>query len=496
MLICFFLETLDKGCTFIAAQLKSLRAGGTSGDQLTVAAEGDFRAIGNRVVECTVAQQPWPEQTVSSWRNEQVLLVVFQWTSEAARPLERKVAAVGSSVLLPAPDNIKDIKFIQWEYLNGTTSHFIVQYYVESQKPTFYPPYENRVVFYSPNGSLLLEKLQETDSRVYKASINLIESEARTTLLKVLRPVSQPQIRSNSSLAGSPTELFCNVPEGTVENIAWEKEGGPLPKERCYLLSENDSVLHIGKGEKSDCGSYSCNVSNEISWQESSLYLTIVGISPLLEHALKISAVALVFALVSGMGFFILCCQSGKQRIKGENWRWMIIFIQGTVGVSSVLLFAASVLWMQEEGPSAAFILLEILLVYVITVTVLISATLVFQPAKLSGFKTKLWQRVILDSAAPGAVILVVLFASLLLQKISQLQDRGCSQTVDLTGYTVTSAIISLFGLLTLFMWYHRSQVDQRENKRHSKGEADQEVAALVTHFYCLYVEFPLPVQL
>ncbi|XP_065412475.1 uncharacterized protein LOC101942090 isoform X5 [Chrysemys picta bellii] len=381
MLICFFLETLGKGCTFIA-----------------------------------------------------VLLVVFQWTSEAARPLERKVAAVGSSVLLSAPDNIKDINFIQWEYLNGHISDFIVQYYVGSLEPTIYTHYGDRVVFYSTNGSLLLEKLQETDSGVYKASINLIESEARTTFLKVLRPVSQPQIWSNSSLAGSPIELFCNVPERTVENIDWEKEGGPLPQERCYLLSENDSVLHIGKGEKSDCGFYSCNVSNDISWQESSLNLIIVGISPPLEHALKMSAVALVFALVSGMGFFVLCCQSGKQRIKGETWRWMIIFIQGLVCVSCILLFAATVLWMQEEG-----------------------------------------QRVILDSAAPGAVILVVLFASLLLQKIYKLQDRGCSQTVDLTGYAVTSAVISLLGLLTLFIWYHRSQGDQRENKRHSKEEADQE---------------------
>ncbi|CAM5140103.1 unnamed protein product [Eretmochelys imbricata] len=423
MLICFFLETLGKGCTFIA-----------------------------------------------------VLLVAFQWTSEAARPLERKAAAVGSSVLLSAPDNIKDINFIQWEYLNGTTWDFIVQYYVGSQKPTLYAPYGDRVIFYSLNGSLLLEKLHETDSRVYKASINLIESEARTTLLKVLRPVSQPQIWSNSSLAGSPIELFCNVPEGTVENIDWEKDGDPLPQERYYLLSGSPSVLHIGKGEKSDCGSYSCNVSNEISWQESSLNLTIVSISPSLEHVLKMSAVALVFALVSGMGFFFLCCQSGNQRIKRETWRWMSVFLQGLVCVSSVLLFAATVLWMQEEGPFAAFILLDFLLVYVIIITALLSATLVCQPAKLSGFKTKPWQRVILDSAAPGAVILVVLFASLLLQKISRLQERGCSQTVDLTGYAVTSAVISLLGLLTLFIWYHRRQGDQRENKRHSKEETDQEM--------------------
>lgn len=82
---------------------------------------------------------------------------------------------------------------------------------------------------------------------------------------------------SSSSLAGSPIELGCDVLEGTVDNIDWEKEGGPLPPERCYFLSENRSALHIRKGEKLDCGSYSCNVSNEISWKESSLSLIIVG---------------------------------------------------------------------------------------------------------------------------------------------------------------------------------------------------------------------------
>ncbi|XP_067404550.1 hepatic and glial cell adhesion molecule-like isoform X2 [Emydura macquarii macquarii] len=404
------------------------------------------------------------------------LLLVFQWTSEAAKPLERKTAAVGSSVLLPAPDNIKDINFIQWEYENGLIPRFIVQYYKESQEPTIYVPYENKVVFYLSNGSLLLKNLQETDSGVYKASINLFESEARRTLLKVLRPVSQPQMWSSSSLAGSPIELGCDVLEGTVDNIDWEKEGGPLPPERCYFLSENRSALHIRKGEKLDCGSYSCNVSNEISWKESSLSLIIVGISLPLEYALKMSAVALAFALVSGTGFLALCCQSGKQRIKGETWRWMVIFIQGLACVSSILLFAATVLWMQEEGPLAAFILLEIFLTYAIIVTALISATLVWEPARLRACKTKTWQCVILDSAAPGAVILVVLFSSLLLQKISQLQERGCSQAVYLTSSAVTSAIIPVLGLLALFVWYHRRQGDQREIKQHSKEEAKEEV--------------------
>ncbi|XP_074863492.1 uncharacterized protein LOC142019959 isoform X2 [Carettochelys insculpta] len=421
MLTCFLLETLGKGCIVIAA-------------------------------------------------------LIFQRTSEAARPLERKAAAVGSSVLLSAPDNTKDINFIQWEYLNDSKPYFIVQYYKDSQTPTVYEPFTHKVVFYVSDGSLLLQNLQESDSGIYKASINLLESEAKRTLLEVLRPVSQPHMWSNYRQAGSLIELFCNVPEGSVEKIDWEKDGEPLPLERCYLLSKNYSVLHIEKGEQTDCGSYSCNASNQVSWREASLNLTIVGIPASLQHALEMSGVALALAVISSMGFFLLCWQSGKRRIKGETWRYLVVFIQGLVCISSALLFAATVLWMQEEGPSAAFILLEIFLIYAVIVTALISATLACQPANLSGFKTKPWQRTVLDSAAPGAVILVVLFASLLLQKIAQLQERGCSQSVDLTGSVVASAVISFLGLLALFMWYHRIQGDHRENKPHSEERAEQEV--------------------
>lgn len=79
------------------------------------------------------------------------------------------------------------------------------------------------------------------------------------------------------NLAGLPIELVCVVPEGTVASISWKKEGHPLPPEKCYVPSENISVLQIRNGEKSDCGSYSCNVSNEISWKEAALNLTVTG---------------------------------------------------------------------------------------------------------------------------------------------------------------------------------------------------------------------------
>ncbi|KAG6926765.1 hypothetical protein G0U57_011505, partial [Chelydra serpentina] len=87
----------------------------------------------------------------------------------------------------------------------------------------------------------------------------------------------------------------------------WKKDGKPLPQERDFHFSKNLRILNIPEGQKSDCGSYSCNVSNEISWQESSLNLTIAG---------------------------------------GELWRWLSAYTHGLVCVSSILVHAAALLWM------------------------------------------------------------------------------------------------------------------------------------------------------
>ncbi|KAF1460795.1 Hepatocyte cell adhesion molecule, partial [Pygoscelis antarcticus] len=188
----------------------------------------------------------------------------------------RRVAAEGSSILMHAPD-IKNVNFTEWEYIRNTTPEFILQYYADFQSLTIYSAYQDRVIFYPKNGSILLQRLQETDSGIYKATVDLMQDKARTTLLEVIKPVPQPELQSSSNLAGLPIKLVCVVPEGTVASISWKKEGRPLPPEKCCLLSRNDTVLQIRNGEKSDCGSYSCNVSNVISWKEAALNLTVTG---------------------------------------------------------------------------------------------------------------------------------------------------------------------------------------------------------------------------
>ncbi|KAM9274392.1 uncharacterized protein RDI95_009890 isoform 3-T5 [Morus bassanus] len=387
----------------------------------------------------------------TSWVLLAGLLVPLQQAAETVRPLERKAAAVGSSVLLPGPDNVTHIYSTRWEYLNGTNSRTILQYYRGSHNPAIHAPYTGRAVFHPSNGSLLLEDVQESDSGFYKVTVNVGDRESLKILLEVLKPVSRPQLRSSALVAQATGEVLCDVAEGRVDTITWKKDGQPLPPDRGFHLSDSLSILYLRSAKKSDCGSYSCNASNGISWQETSLNVTIAGLSPPLQDVLRIAVVAVVFAAVSGWGLIFPVCQSEKLRIRGELWRWLSAYTCGLVCIASILAGTAGILWMREEGPSIAIILPEIALTYVFVVTFLVSATVTFQPTKLIQLKSKTAQRT-MGYAAPGGVVSVVLMTSFLLKNIHHRHEEGCTEFMDVTALTVSTAAVSALPLLAIFL--------------------------------------------
>ncbi|NXE10693.1 CD48 protein, partial [Lophotis ruficrista] len=189
----------------------------------------------------------------------------------------RKVAAVGSWVLLPGPDNTTGAHSSRWEFLNSTGSRAILDYPSGSRGPAIPAPYAGRAVFHPSNGSLLLEDVQESDSGVYRVTANAGRGESLEMLLEVLKPVSRPRLRSSVLVAQAAGELRCEVAEGRVDAVAWKKDGQPLPPDRGFRLSGNLSVLYLRPAKKSDCGSYSCNASNAVSWREASLNVTVAG---------------------------------------------------------------------------------------------------------------------------------------------------------------------------------------------------------------------------
>ncbi|NXA32539.1 HECA2 protein, partial [Eudromia elegans] len=187
-------------------------------------------------------------------------------------------AATGSSVLLDFNNATEIIRFVQWEYKKGLKQEGIVDYFKSESKIVIYDHYEGRVQFHTSNGSLELRNAQVNDSGTYVVTVNLNKDLVREISLLVIDPVSKPGLQTDSKLVDRPIKLSCEVEHpAAVKNVVWKKNGQLLHPDTHYVFSEDLRVLQIQNACKSDCGSYSCNISNQVSWDEASLDLVIDG---------------------------------------------------------------------------------------------------------------------------------------------------------------------------------------------------------------------------
>ncbi|XP_021261735.1 hepatocyte cell adhesion molecule-like isoform X2 [Numida meleagris] len=388
------------------------------------------------------------------------LLLLLLGSSLGVEIVERKFAAEGSSVMMHAPA-ISNVNITEWEYIEGSTPKFILQYYAHQQAPIIYSAYQGRVVFYQTNGSLLLQQLREADSGVYKATVDLMQEKARTTILEVIKPVPQPELLKNSNLNDSFIELTCLMPNGTMAAVSWKKDGRPLPHKN-YQLLQDTTVLWIKKGEKSNCGSYSCNVSNAVSWKEATFNLTITGLSPPLHDALRMTVSALVLAVIAAISFVIWLLPEKHRLVEARIW--LTLPIIGLLGVSCLLLFVTSVTWMQEEGPSAAFILHGLYFLAAVMTMVLVAMISQCRLEALTCCPAQTCRHVILCSSAMMLGVNLS-FSCLLLHDFQQVHERGCSEPVDVIASCICTVLAALLLLLFSFC-YHKKKVDAMHSKQ------------------------------
>ncbi|XP_025954953.2 uncharacterized protein LOC112982616 isoform X3 [Dromaius novaehollandiae] len=366
-----------------------------------------------------------------------LLLLILHQAPKVTGSSKQLFAATGSSVLLPFNNVTEIIWFMQWEYKKGPKQEGIVDYFKSDSKIVIYDHYEGRVQFHTSNGSLELRNAQVNDSGTYMVTVNLKKNLVREILLLVIDPVSKPGLQTDSKLADTPIQLSCAVEHlATVKDVVWKKNGQLLRPNGHYMFSEDFRVLQIQNGQKSDCGSYSCNVSNEVSWDEASLDLIIDGIM---------------------------------------SRRWPCVGFLVLLFGSCLLLAIASGLWIQEEGISPVFLLMFFLAVGII-IMLLAAVILALSPVMVQGFKAKPWTHIVLDAAVLGGMVLNVLFTSLLLEDIQHQQRKGCSPDFDWTAATVIVSVVSLFVFLVIFVWYHQEIKYQEAPEKKLQVEGHQKL--------------------
>ncbi|XP_012372192.1 hemicentin-2 [Octodon degus] len=117
------------------------------------------------------------------------------------------------------------------------------------------------------DGSLFLSLVSPTDSGDYECrATNEAGSASRRAKLVVHVP---PSIREEgrkdnvSGVAGQPLSLECDAHGFPAPEIAWLKDGQPIPEAGSRHLLHGARTLHFPKIEEADSGLYSCRAENQ-----------------------------------------------------------------------------------------------------------------------------------------------------------------------------------------------------------------------------------------
>ncbi|TFJ99970.1 homeobox protein NANOG-like [Platysternon megacephalum] len=208
------------------------------------------------------------------------------------------ISAVGCTVVFSPPGLNFSTGIVRWDYKNvSSTVLSIMVYFKEQSKVDLHPSYNGNVEFSKTHWTLQI-KLRLGDGGMYRFRTN--SHETQWFQLEVIEPLSQPELRSNSSLVGSTIEFVCKVPVGKVDSYQWKKDGKRLPEDSRFLLFQNDSILCILNTALSDNGVYTCEVSNQVSWNETSLKLGIQNPSNVVVGVVVgVIVVIVIFVLVA-----------------------------------------------------------------------------------------------------------------------------------------------------------------------------------------------------
>ncbi|XP_072892376.1 uncharacterized protein [Hemitrygon akajei] len=183
-------------------------------------------------------------------------------------------SASGSSVLLDPSVKVNPEKNeVLWIFTSSHKSPLTILHYIPSFQKWAEPSeqFSSRLQFIQSNCSLMVNRLQAGDQGNY--SFTMDRRQLKVIRVLIFDELSKPSIQKNSSSLNSTIQLSCTV-DGDSPSYQWQKDGREVSQDQ--LLDGNKSLV-IPSASRSDCGTYTCVVTNPVSSVQANYLLTIHG---------------------------------------------------------------------------------------------------------------------------------------------------------------------------------------------------------------------------
>ncbi|XP_041068103.1 uncharacterized protein LOC121291109 isoform X1 [Carcharodon carcharias] len=404
--------------------------------------------------------------------------------AEAGR--KEMFAAIGSSVLLDPEHeaNLSNSEII-WSFTGSNGNLVTILDYVPNhpmEEPNNH--FKSRLHFNSSIGSLTLNNLNPGDQGFYTFTVG--EKWKWTTYLKLVEPLSQPLIASNSTCVDTTIELTCQVSEGKANSILWRKDDKELTNGQRYQLLQNNTLI-ISKVIKSDCGIYTCTMENPVRKKNNSYSLTIYGLTYIHQSTVACTTAAFVTAvailLTAGATLLdkVPCLNENRKARFQFVQKKMQHFLQLAPVISFAFLFSAYVFWIQTEvchemsnavtsvaeiiatrvlfaeimgqtGPSGITrILLALLCLHLIIITFTTFNMMTCDRHMLNRILSTKICRVILGAAAPLGGIIAICVSCILTGEVMKQTGEECEPAANLQSTIIFAALMTLIILVVTF---------------------------------------------
>ncbi|XP_040183191.1 hemicentin-1-like [Rana temporaria] len=126
------------------------------------------------------------------------------------------------------------------------------------------------------NGSLLVYNNTNEDAGIYTVTVTSnVTSASRSFQVKFYDVISGVTVQQTPAIVDERTpdvNLSCGASSGSG-SVTWQKDGQPLSNDSSHVLL--DRVLQILNPNRTFSGTYSCNMSNPVSWNVGFIVMTV-----------------------------------------------------------------------------------------------------------------------------------------------------------------------------------------------------------------------------